>query len=230
MATQGATRRCARGRRYGGFLDRALGGGGRRVQPSHVPGTRYKGPFYQVRMEASLPEGGRLGAGYHEPMYVRRYELFWRADGGRRWHPLGAFEGNSEEMSEVAHSFAAVRGGLRARDLRVVPLETEGGGGFRVGVYGEPAGAAERHVQQGANLAASRAGAPRDAVGDDVHALVEYRLTTGGPRGFARDGKGLRRGYDAYFDSGRADGGAPQNCGRRARRTPIDAGSRLLER
>ena len=172
-------------------------------QSSHVPGTRYKGPFYQVRMEASFrDEGGRhLGLGYHEPMYVRRYELFWRADGGRRWHPLGAFEGNSDETSEVAHSFAAVRGGLRARYLRVVPLETEGGGGLRVGVYGEPAGAAERHVQQGANLAASRAGAPRDAVGEDVHALVEYRLTTGGPRGFARDGKGLRRGYDAYFDS-----------------------------
>jgi hypothetical protein len=174
--------------------------------PNHVPDTRYKGPFYNVRVGPDHRPDHRYTS-YHEPMYVSRYELFWRADGGRRWHSLGTFEGNSDEVTEVAHSFAfAVQGGLRARYLRIVPLETQGGGGLRVGVYGTaaPAAAGGQRAQgaarllRGSSAARGGSGGAHAADHEDACDLVEYRLTTGGARGFARDGKGLSQYKDMY--------------------------------
>ena len=53
---------------------------------------------------------------YHQPAWVSRYELFWRADGARNWHSLGQFVGNTDETTEIAHSFAndVVHSTLRA--------------------------------------------------------------------------------------------------------------------
>lgn len=66
--------------------------------------------------------------------WVGRYEVRYRIEGGRQWHLLGTFKGNVDATSEVVH---AVRG-LRARYLRITPLEVEGKGALRVGIYGEP--------------------------------------------------------------------------------------------
>ena len=71
--------------------------------------------------------------------WVRRYEIMWRADGGRAWHSLGVFTGNNDAMTEVVHRCGDIKGGLHARYLRFVPLECEGGGALRVGVYGTAA-------------------------------------------------------------------------------------------
>lgn len=69
--------------------------------------------------------------------WVTRYELLWRSDGGRAWNSLGEFRGNVDPTTEVAHSFGDMQGGgLRARYLRVRPLECEGKGAMRLGVYG----------------------------------------------------------------------------------------------
>jgi len=100
----------------------------------HPPNEPYRGPTCTV-LRTGLEEPSRA-----EPLplaWVTRYELLWRADSGRMWHSLGEFRGNSDPTTEVAHSFTdAQGGGLMARYLRVRPLECEGGGAMRLGVYG----------------------------------------------------------------------------------------------
>jgi len=170
-----------------------------------VPGVRYRGPFYSVRTERThpcqIPRHAASWNGYHEPSWVGRYELFWRADAGRNWHPLGVFRGNSDEMGEVVHSFTSMQGGgLRARYLRVVPLETVGGGALRVGVYGSASsskGAMGGSCRRGKGCTRPR-GVPMSAA-EAGDCLVQYKLTTGGFRSFARDGQGIRSGRAYYY-------------------------------
>merc|ERR1719231_647411 len=88
--------------------------------------AEYRGPWFTVRASQHNPTVGQQQR-CHSPMFVRRYELLWRAENGRKWNSLGVFAGNNDETSEVAHSFAQIKGGLQARYLRVVPLECEGG-------------------------------------------------------------------------------------------------------
>mmetsp|Transcript_18530 Transcript_18530/g.39887 ORF Transcript_18530/g.39887 Transcript_18530/m.39887 type:complete len:466 (+) Transcript_18530:240-1637(+) len=115
----------------------------------HLPGQfrdskgRYGGPRWTVLDNGSFSWGEnymmaqRKHPEFYLCQYVKRYELLWRSDGGRKWHSLGTFAGNSDSTSEVAHSMAAIKGGLLARYLRVVPLEcANDGGAMRVGVYG----------------------------------------------------------------------------------------------
>ena len=128
---------------------------------------RYTGPWWTV--VATEPYIKWL-----TPQYVTKYELLWRAENGRQWNSLGQFRGNTDATSEVAHSFTSVRGGLRARYLRVMPLETIGGGALRIGVYGH---------QGAVPVAARRARAingPTDesTEGSDAHALIKYSLTS----------------------------------------------------
>ena len=165
--------------------------------------VRYGGPWWRV---LSTPYDGlpswKPGA-YHEPAWCSRYELLWRAAGGRQWNSLGRFDGNSDETTEVAHSFTNVGGGgLRARYLRVVPLECVGGGAMRVGVYGEHVGnGASGQVVRGGGRRSSRRRAESD---EDECDLVEYELTRrAGPKrgGYVHDGSELAYDYWAWWNS-----------------------------
>jgi hypothetical protein len=172
--------------------------------PNHQHGKKYTGPYWTVRMteDCVARTGSRK---YHAPSWVSRYELWWRADGGRQWNALGTFTGNNDEWSEVAHTFGTTRGGVPARYLRVVPLECEGGGAMRVGVYGE-------RLQGGGHgpaMAMSRANPETRKLGgalmrstDQDADLVQYTLRMSragtGPRTHVRDGK--LKGYkDKYY-------------------------------
>ena len=128
---------------------------------------------------------------WYEPQFVTRYELLWRAEGGRAWHSLGNFGGNSDGTSEVSHSFSTVRGGLHARYLRLVPLEcSEGGGAVRVGVYGRALGAERTR------------GGSAEVEGSDQ--LVMYTLTTapdGRSTHYAPDGRGPASGSRDWYDA-----------------------------
>lgn len=148
----------------------------------------YHGPWWTVRVTPQYKKNA-----YHEPQWVSRYELLWRADQGCKWNSLGIFDGNMDETTEVAHSFAQVKGGLIARYLRVVPLDCHNGGAMRVGVYGKP-------VSQGrVRGSVYRAGYPsqlivreKDGDGSDS-SVVEFRVTQaaqGINRRLAYDGKG----------------------------------------
>lgn len=152
---------------------------------------QYQGPWFTVRTTADTPTGWCNSQSYHTPAWVSRYELLWRADGGRQWHSLGIFVGNGDEMSEVTHAFGTIKGGLRARYLRVRPLECEGGGAIRVGVYGE------RTIDK--REAARRVGRSMNAGDTEGAGLVQYKLTTAPPgeqkaRHFVTDGNGLSGG------------------------------------
>nr|BAE93608.1 hypothetical protein [Chrysotila carterae] len=108
----------------------------------HDAKGRYGGPRWTVLDDGSFGRGEYGMTQWRDPQfylcqYVKRYELLWRSDGGRKWHSLGTFSGNSDSTSEVAHSMAAIQGGLLVRYLRVVPLDcANDGGAMRVGVYG----------------------------------------------------------------------------------------------
>lgn len=105
-------------------------------RPDWNPKERYKGPFYTVLAPAS-PNDPKAT---HVEQFVHKYELQWRSDGSHCWHSLGTFRGNSDCCTEVAHILerhpAVSKGGLICRYLRVLPLDSSGGGAMRVGVYG----------------------------------------------------------------------------------------------
>ena len=180
--------------------------------PGHTPGAKYKGPYWTVRDE-------RLTDGFpHTPAWVSRYELWWRADGGRQWHRLGCFVGNADDVSEVAHSLSKLapgRRGLVARYLRIVPLESEGGGAMRVGVYGERLGPEEGSVGRRRARLEPRSfqqawqTMPNGAESAET-ALVTYKLTSHQasasaaprPRSHVRDGLGLGTRCCKYYNDG----------------------------
>jgi hypothetical protein len=70
-----------------------------------------------------------------EGEWVERYELQGRTSHGRKWVSLGFFRGNSDPLTEVAHSLGeyALKGrkGLRLRYLRFRPLSAKQGGFYR---------------------------------------------------------------------------------------------------
>lgn len=104
---------------------------------------QYPGPYWDVlNLRGDEERCKRTGRPYlpHERwlQWVSKYEIRYRLDGGRQWHLLGLYKGNDDATSEVAHD---VRG-LRARYLRIVPLEAVGMGAMRVGVYGHTAATA----------------------------------------------------------------------------------------
>ena len=86
------------------------------------PPSRSQGWFYGPPSPLYSNTGSRPQAqpAWQQPQFVSKYELLWRADRGREWHSLGHFRGNTDATSEVAQSFAGIKGGLRARYLRVV--------------------------------------------------------------------------------------------------------------
>lgn len=148
-------------------------------------GRRYAGPFWTV-----------LDPNQHNPAlrprdrllrWVRRFELQWRADGGRAWNSLGFFGGNGDATAERVHDLTKLPGqGLWCRHLRIIPSETENGGGLRVQVYGaashegqggEGTEARPQAAREGRGRAsrASRASSSKE-VGSDEH-FVEYTLT-----------------------------------------------------
>jgi len=141
-------------------------------------GQRYNGPWWTVKFEkgesAAASRYWRCSK-WLDPQWVCKYELWARGEEqGSTWSSVGVFVGNSDATTEVAHAFSSVKGGLRARYLRVVPLETEGGGALRVGVYGKAVKQAEGTRKQ----AAARGGG-KAAVGDEESELVRYTLTMG---------------------------------------------------
>jgi len=166
--------------------------------PGYKQGEKYKGPYWTVRVPA---DHDHLT---HSLAWVRRYELWWRADGGRQWHKLGCFTGNADDVGEVAHSVGELgpgRRGLVARYLRVVPLESEGGGAMRVGVYGERLGSWDRCAPRSRKHDAAEL--PRGVETE----LITYTLTSSQacsasaaarPRSHVRDGLGL--GGDGKYD------------------------------
>lgn len=167
--------------------------------PDYRHGEKYKGPFWTVRSEEGHYHRGEIS---HPPAWVSRYELWWRSDGGRKWNALGTFAGNNDECSEVAHTFGATRSaGIVARYLRVIPLEWEGGGAMRVGVYGE-------RLQSSKYDTASIGTRTCEHHGHESQ-LVRYTLETSatvGPRRHVCDGKGPFGNYkDDYFLTNRRE-------------------------
>ena len=169
-----------------------------------LPGVEYsanghqtfKGPPLMVKCTAGdLKKEGTSRTFRDEwcqAQYVARYELLWRADGGRVWHSCGVFNGNTDSITEVSHSFAIIHGGLRARYLRLVPLDWQNGGAVRVGVYG--------HAVEGASAGKRVRGGTKRTEEEDQ--LVAYTLTTS-PQNrsttFAFDGQALAGGgKDSY--------------------------------
>jgi len=141
--------------------------------PNYTEGTKYVGPWWTVR---TSPQEASREHPYHPPQWVSAYELLCRANGGREWHSLGRFVGNTDETSEVAHTFTDVRGGLQARYLRIVPLECEGGGALRVGVYGERAGCAAGGERDERSRRGAVGGPASEKERDS--SLVQYTLTS----------------------------------------------------
>lgn len=192
--------------------------------PNYRPGVPYRGPWWTVRTERGRTErterllwteagvgdssNWRVCNAYHEPQWVESFELLWRADGGRKWHSLGTFEGNRDEVTEVAHSFGNVNGGLRARYLRIVPRETHNGGGLRVGVYGTVIAPVASVLRGGVFGRHAKRLAAR---GGDAVDLVEYTMTQPGATSsiaarYARDGQGVTKysyGYDPATSASR---------------------------
>lgn len=175
---------------------------------------QYGGPWWTVIIdEQNGYPGYRSGwlpipEEFMKPQYVTSYELLWRAEGGRGWHSLGTFRGNSDATSEVTHALTATKGGgLHARYLRFVPLDgVNNGGALRVGVYGtvieqtdcRSAGKRRRARALGRGGGGIGGGGASDvAMGDS--ALVTYTLTIS-PESvastsstFLRDGQGIRK-------------------------------------
>jgi hypothetical protein len=176
-------------------------------QPDHPPNEQYAGPTWTV-LQSGADADSRRGVFPPPLAWVARYELLWRADGGRAWNSLGEFRGNVDPTTEVAHYFGDVQGGgLHARYLRVRPVECEGKGAMRLGVYGTPlrgTGDVEVAGQTGTRV-----------VNDDATPqFVTYFLTQrrpscnrrfsrrnpmyqGGPRRWDREGE-LRNGRTCY--------------------------------
>jgi len=153
---------------------------------------RYAGPWFTVKATRGDPTTN--GMHIFEPAWVGRYELLWRTDGGRAWNSLGVLRGNTDATTEVAHSFATVK--LRARYLRIVPLDPENGGAMRVGVYGRPL--ATHGVATGGSDGSGAAGSSSEGMAS----LVTYTHTESHHRStkFGLDGQSFlpRTGRDRY--------------------------------
>ena len=185
--------------------------------PGYKQGEKYKGPYWTVRTSASHDRhASPTSCLTHTPAWVKRYELWWRADGGRQWHKLGCLAGNTDDVGEVAHSLDDLgpgRRGLVARYLRIVPLEGAGGGAMRVGVYGERLGwdrcapRSRKHDVAELTRGVSIRHSPYPAETETETELITYTLTSSQasasaaprPRTHVRDGLGLG-------DNGKHDG------------------------
>ena len=126
---------------------------------------QYEGPFWEVLSLKADEERCRQTGRAYTPgerwlQWVKRYAVHARVDGGRSWVSLGIFKGNSNATDEVAHD---VRG-LRARYLRITPLEVEGGGALRVGLYGLGAVALARGERLATHGDASAAKEPPEPI------------------------------------------------------------------
>merc|ERR550525_1688377 len=75
--------------------------------------------------------------------WVESYQVSYRTVSGHEWIPLGDFKGNSDMMTEVAHSISPLTpagGPLECRYLRFRPLTYHRKAAMRVGVYGHRPG------------------------------------------------------------------------------------------
>merc|ERR1712232_917507 len=81
---------------------------------------------------------GDCRKGWKGHQFVRSVRVFWRADGGRSWNPLGEFSGNVDTTTIKTHLLNGYvgNGGIRCRFLRFVPVVCENGGALRVQIYG----------------------------------------------------------------------------------------------
>jgi len=141
----------------------------------------YDGPWYDVLDlhpdKEQCSSTGRLYQPHERYLqWVAKYEVYYRQDSGRTWLPLGPFRGNTDAVSEVAHD---VRG-LRARHLRFIPTEVEGGGAMRVGIYGRRTTAVGCSAGASGAIASAAHGQRRhaEAADDEELALVKYTLRT----------------------------------------------------
>mmetsp|Transcript_29259 Transcript_29259/g.70114 ORF Transcript_29259/g.70114 Transcript_29259/m.70114 type:complete len:472 (+) Transcript_29259:1-1416(+) len=158
------------------------------------PGRRYQGPWWTVKCEKGDVGQKEYPAQWLEPQWVSKYELWARGEEQRSvWTCVGVFAGNEDATSELAHSFAHMRGGLRARYLRVRALETVGGGALRVGVYGTLAPHA-KHTSSGRPV---RAALGKPTTGDATDSgVITYTLTTGQLAGVGRENRNTRYARD----------------------------------
>ena len=129
---------------------------------------QYPGPFWDVlNLKGDEERCKRTGRVYAPSerwlQWVAKYEIRYRVDGGRSWMSLGVFKGNIDATSEVAHDLR----GVRARYLRIVPLEAVGMGALRVGVYGMTAAAA-----------AVEGGVAGEGGGEEAPEPISYTLRT----------------------------------------------------
>lgn len=136
---------------------------------------KYEGPFWQVldlkgEVERCPSTRRQYTPGERWMQWVTRYTVHARVDGGRGWVQIGVFKGNTNATDEVAHD---VRG-LRARYLRITPLEVEGGGALRVGLYGLGVAA----VANGERLAGHSAG---QTTTEEQPEPIAYTLCTAPP-------------------------------------------------
>ena len=140
----------------------------------HQHEGKYDGPFWRVLDPDWFNQSGRSDTECRdrrvsELRWVRSYELWWRADRGRTWNPLGVFKGNDDTTTERAHLLTGFQSGsLCCRYLRIVPIDCVNGGAMRFGVYGE-----DSRVQSLATR--STKSHVSDRV-EDEDALVEYKL------------------------------------------------------
>jgi hypothetical protein len=67
-------------------------------------------------------------------VWVWKYEVSARKDGGRNWFSLGAFDGNKDAITEVAHRLLEP---VVCRFLRFRVLGYDRVPAMRVGVYGK---------------------------------------------------------------------------------------------
>mmetsp|Transcript_22766 Transcript_22766/g.53826 ORF Transcript_22766/g.53826 Transcript_22766/m.53826 type:complete len:712 (+) Transcript_22766:45-2180(+) len=157
------------------------------------PGGRYQGPWWTVKCEKHDRHHFKYNIKWMPEQWVSKYELWARGEQqGSAWSLLGVFSGNDDATTEVAHSFAHMRGGLRARYLRVRPLENVGGGALRVGVYGRvvPPPKDKSTILKAVRLARGKA-----TVGD-ASDVITYTLTTGQVAGVGRENRNTRFARD----------------------------------
>jgi len=159
------------------------------------PGRRYQGPWWTVKCEKGDVGQKEYPAQWLEPQWVSKYELWARGEEqGSAWTCVGVFAGNDDATSELAHSFAHMRGGLQARYLRVRPLETVGGGALRVGVYGT---LAPQPKDKSAKTARGHKAVARGkATAGDEAGVITYTLTTGQVAGVGRENRNTRYARD----------------------------------
>lgn len=65
--------------------------------------------------------------------YLTSYQVHVRKHSDKEWIKIGTFSGNSDRLTEVAHSITPIK----VQYVRIIPLTFHGSPSFQVGLYGE---------------------------------------------------------------------------------------------